>query len=145
LINYFIHPEFKSVGKYGLLKRRKLAILDHVYVGKETSSIIHNIDDEVYDEEDYLNRRVSPSLNFNWNLLTQFKHGDIATALGLPVTLYEESYAKRILSSIRLAAIQSCIRIDDNGLASFIVPPPKSNTVKLSEKLQGRLFLLRKK
>ncbi|HSY76089.1 MAG TPA: hypothetical protein VK890_04485, partial [Bacteroidia bacterium] len=55
LIHYFIHPEFKSVGRYGLLKRRKLVILDHVYVGKETSSIIHNVDDEVYDEEDYIN------------------------------------------------------------------------------------------
>jgi hypothetical protein len=145
LINYFIHPEFKSVGKYGQLKRRKLAVLDHVYVGKETSSIIHNIDDEAYDEEDYLNRRVSNNLNFNWKLLAQFKREDIASALGLPVVSYKELYTKRVLSSSQLAVIQSCIHISDNGEASFIVPPPKSKTVKLSERLQKRLFLLRKK
>jgi hypothetical protein len=145
LINYFIHPEFKSVGKYGLLRRRKLGILDHVYVCKETSSVIHNVDDETFDEEDFLNRRVSNNLNFNWNLLAQFKQGDIAKALGIPVTSYKELYKKRILSSKQLAVIQSCIRVGDNGEASFIVPPPKSTTIKLSERLQKRLFLLRKK
>jgi hypothetical protein len=145
LINYFIHPEFKSVGKYGQLKRRKLAVLDHVYVGKETSSIIHNIDDEAYDEEDYLNRRVSNNLNFNWKLLAQFKQGDIAKALGLPVILYKELYAKRVLSSSQHAVIQFCIHISDKGETSFIVPPPRSKTVTLSERLRRRLFLLRKK
>jgi hypothetical protein len=145
LINYFIHPEFKSVGKYGQLKRRKLAILDHVYVGKETSSIIHNIDDEAYDEEDYLNRRVSSNLNFNWKLLDQFEPRDIAKALGMPITLYKELYTKQVLPLNQLAVIQSCIHVSDNGEASFVVALPKSTTVKLSERLQKRLVLLRKK
>jgi hypothetical protein len=103
------------------------------------------VDDEAFDEEDFLNRRVSNTLNFNWNLLAQFKQGDIVKALGIPVTLYKDLYKKRILSSKQLAVIQSCIRVGDNGEASFIVPPPKSATVKLSERLQKRLILLRKK
>jgi len=78
-------------------------------------------------------------------LLAQFKQGDIAKALGLPVVLYKDLYAKRVLSSSQLAVIQSCIHISDNGEASFIVLLPKSKTVRLSERLQKRLFLLRKK
>jgi hypothetical protein len=145
LIHYFIHPEFKSVGKYGQLKRRKLVILDHVYVGKETSSIIHNVDDEAFDEEDYLNRRISPNLNFNHKLLSQFKQNDMAKALGLPVALFVKVVKEGALSSNQMAIIQSCIEVDDNAKASFIVPPPKPNIVKLSETLRKRLWLLRKK
>jgi hypothetical protein len=145
LIHYFIHPEFKSVGKYGQLKRRKLAILDHVYVGKETSSIIHNVDDEAFDEEDYLNRRISPNLNFNHKLLAQFARSDMAKALGLSVALFVRLFREGGLSSSQMAIMQPCIQVDDNGEASFIVPPPKPNIVKLSETLRMRLWLLRKK
>jgi hypothetical protein len=145
LIHYFIHPEFKSVGKYGQLKRRKLAILDHVYVGKETSSIIHNVDDEAFDEEDYLNKRISPNLNFNRKLLAQFKQNDMAKTLALPVALFVKRFKEGALSSSQMAIIQSCIQVDDDGEASFIVPPPKPNIVELSETLRKRLWLLRKK
>jgi hypothetical protein len=145
LIHYFIHPEFKSVGKYGQLKRRKLVILDHVYVGKETSSIIHNVDDEAFDEEEYLNRRISPNLNVNHKLLAQFKPGDMAKSLGLPVTLFMKLFKEDALSSSQMAIIQSCIRVDDNGEASFIMPPPKPNIAKLSDRLRKRLMLLRGK
>jgi hypothetical protein len=92
-----------------------------------------------------LNRRISPNLNFNHKLLADFKQSDMAKALGLPVALFVKLFKEDALSSSQMAIIQSCIQVDDNGEASFIVPPPKPNIVKLSEALRKRLWLLRKK
>jgi hypothetical protein len=145
LYSYFIHPEFKSVGKYGALKRRKVYILDHVYVGKETSSIVHNIEDDAFDEEDYLNRNLSKNTNINWKLLEKFKPNEIAKALGVSVTLYQKLRAKGTLAPEQLDMLRRCINVDDNGLVTFVIPPLKSTIEKLSERLRRRLNLLRKK
>jgi hypothetical protein len=40
LWDYFDHSEMKSRGEKGLLRRRKMVILDHEYIGKETNSLI---------------------------------------------------------------------------------------------------------
>ena len=62
--------------------------------------------------------------------MAQFKQIDIAKVLGIPVTLYKDLYKKRILSSKQLAVIQFCVRVGDNGEASFFVPPAKLTSVK---------------
>jgi hypothetical protein len=142
---YFVHPEFKSVGKYGALKRRKVYILDNVYVGKETSSIIHNMEDDAFDEEDYLNRNLSRNTNINWRLIDKFKPNDVAKALGISMAIYKKLYARGVLSPEQLDRLRQCINVEDDGSVAFIIPPPKSTMEKLSERLRRRLNLLRKK
>ena len=43
---YFSHEEFKSRGAEGELERRKIVVLDHQYIGKETNPLIDPDDDE---------------------------------------------------------------------------------------------------
>jgi hypothetical protein len=46
LDNYFDHPELKSLGDTGVLDRRRMVIIDHEYIGKETNSLV---DEEIED------------------------------------------------------------------------------------------------
>jgi hypothetical protein len=54
LQGYFTHCEYKSDGKYGFLKRRKLVVLTQELVGKESHDILHNDDDPALDDEDFI-------------------------------------------------------------------------------------------
>ena len=51
LWDYFDHSEMKSRGEKGLLQRRKMVILDHEYIGKETNSLIDPDVEAAGDEE----------------------------------------------------------------------------------------------
>ena len=50
LTEYFSHGEFKSLGVEGQRQRRKLHVLDHEYIGKETNALIDPADENIWDD-----------------------------------------------------------------------------------------------
>jgi hypothetical protein len=141
---YFTHLEFKSEGKYGLLPRRKLVILNQEMIGKESHDILHNPDDPELDDEDLLNRRIVMTW-FNTALLRQFG----VTNLSKVLLLSEGTVRKNLLhgfpmSDAAVSRLRRSIVVDADGRAKLVKPEPPPIEKRRALTMQRQLMVVRR-
>ena len=144
LRGYFTHCEYKSDGKYGFLKRRKLVVLTQELIGKESHNILHNDDDPALDDEDLLNRRIVIT-RMNTDMLRRLGVKEISKALGLS----EETIKKNLLQGFPLsdkaiALLRKSIVVDDKGNYKLSPVAASSAETIRCDKLRKRLEVIRK-
>jgi hypothetical protein len=144
LSGYFTHPEFKSEGKYGLLRRRKLVILNHEIVGKESHDILYNGDDPELDDEDLLNRRIMIT-SYNSNLLKGFGVEALAKALGVTddTVRHYLLYGFPLKDDV-LARLKRMIEVDETGGAKLVKMKQTPAETKRNLKMARRLLIIRR-
>ena len=144
LQSYFTHCEYKSEGKYGFLKRRKLVVLTQELIGKESHDILHNDDDPALDDEDLLNRRIVVT-GMNTDMLRRLGVKEISRALGLSKATIKNNLLQGFpLSGKAMALLRKSIAVDDGG--NYKLVPVAANSAETIQcgKLRRRLEVIRK-
>jgi hypothetical protein len=144
LYGYFTHAEAKSRGQRGYLKRIRLTIFDHEYIGKETNSLI----DQVVDEADDLGEEELPVVRIfrgriNIDLLRSFGAQDISDALGISeATVCNHLFKGSRFKDDIMKRLRASINTDEEG-RSRLKPLPPTNTKKQRDrKLKRQLQTL---
>ena len=128
LHDYFDHPELKSRGRTGVLDRRRMVILDHEYIGKETNSLV---DEEIEDEGEQRKDEM-PSIpifrkGFNPTALDGLDLKKLAERIGVKTdTLRDACNIGRRLDKDVMARLQSSLNVSDEGRVSIDPAPPHS-------------------
>ena len=128
LWDYFDHSEMKSRGEKGLLQRRKMVILDHEYIGKETNSLI-DPDVEAAGDEDIEDAPNIPIFRrgFNPSLLTGLDLDALSDRAGVkPETLRDAFRRGRRLEPQAMKRLRASLEISEDGAVSIAeaAPPP---------------------
>ena len=128
LWDYFDHSEMKSRGEKGLLQRRKMVILDHEYIGKETNSLI-DPDVEAAGDEDIEDAPNIPIFRrgFNPSLLIGLDFDALAARIGVkPETLRDAFRRGRRLEPQAMKRLRASLEISEDGEVSIAeaAPPP---------------------
>ena len=128
LWDYFDHSEVKSRGEKGLLQRRKMVILDHEYIGKETNSLI-DPDVEAAGDEDIEDAPNIPIFRrgFNPSILTGLDLDALAARIGVkPETLRAAFRRGRRLEPDMMKRLRASLDINEDGAVSVTdaAPPP---------------------
>jgi hypothetical protein len=144
LRGYFTHSEFKSEGKYGFLRRRKLVILTQELIGKESHDVLHNDDDPALDDEDLLNRRIVITRT-NTDMLRGLGVKEISKVLGLS----EETIRKNLLNGFPLsdeamALLRKSIVVDKMDEYKLTPIKPTPAEIIRCDRLRKRLGNIRK-
>jgi len=144
LSGYFTHCEYKSDGKYGFLKRRKLVVLTQELIGKESHDILDNDDDPALDDEDLLNRRIVIT-RMNTDILHRLGVKEISKALGLSEETIEKNLLQGFpLSDKAMALLRKSIVVDNKGNYKLVPVAPNSTETTRCDKLRKRLEVIRK-
>jgi hypothetical protein len=128
LWDYFDHSEMKSRGEKGLLLRRKMVILDHEYIGKETNSLI-DPDVEAAGDEEIEDAPNIPIFRrgFNPSLLTGLDLDALSDRVGVkPETLRDVFRRGRRLEPGAMKRLRASLEISEEGAVSIMeaAPPP---------------------
>ena len=128
LWDYFDHSEMKSRGEKGLLQRRKMVILDHEYIGKETNSLI-DPDVEAAGDEEIEDAPNIPIFRrgFNPSILTGLDLDPLAARIGVkPETLRAAFRRGRRLEPDMMKRLRVSLEINEDGAVSIAeaAPPP---------------------
>jgi hypothetical protein len=144
LYGYFTHGETKSRGQRGYLKRIRLTIFDHEYIGKETNSLI----DQVVDEADDLGEEELPVVRIfrgriNLDLLRNFGAQHISEALGIS----EATVRNHLLKGNRfeddiMKRLRASIDTDEQGQSRLKPLPPTNARKQRDRKLKRQLQTL---
>jgi hypothetical protein len=144
LDEYFTHPETKSRGKRGYLKRQRLVILDHEYIGKETNSLIDEdiLEAQELDHDDLPVVRITRD-KLNVDLLKSLGAPALSRALGVS----EDAVRKRLFQNSRfsdktMARLRASIEVDDRGRAHLVPQPFATEDEKLAHRVQRQLRVM---
>ncbi|HTZ68080.1 MAG TPA: hypothetical protein VMB83_11555, partial [Roseiarcus sp.] len=128
LWDYFDHLEMKSLGEKGLLQRRKMVILDHEYIGKETNSLI-DPDVEAAGDEDIEDAPSIPIFRrgFNPSLLTGQDLDALSDRIGVkPETLRDAFWRGRRLEPGAMKRLRASLEVSEDGEVSIAEDAPSS-------------------
>jgi hypothetical protein len=131
LWDYFDHSEMKSRGEKGLLHRRKMVILDHEYIGKETNSLI-DPDVEAAGDEEIEDAPNIPILRrgFNPSILTGLDLDVLSGRVGVkPETLRDALRRGRRLEPQAMKRLRASLEINEDGevsIAEAASPPAEA-------------------
>ena len=122
LHGYFDHSEMKSLGETGLLRRMRMVIFDHEYIGKETNALV---DEELEDagEERPEDLASIPIFRkgFNSSMLGSVDLSALAERIGVkPETLRDARDRGRRLDKSAMARLRIAIDVDGRSGALSI-------------------------
>jgi len=144
LWDYFDHSEMKSRGEKGLLQRRKMVILDHEYIGKETNSLIDPDveaagDEEIEDAPDIpIFRR-----GFNPSILTGLDLDALSARVGVkPKTLRDAFRRGRRLEPQAMKRLRTSLEVSEDGAVSIAEPAPLPSHAPRAARMARQLHAL---
>jgi hypothetical protein len=144
LWDYFDHSEMKSRGEKGLLQRRKMVILDHEYIGKETNSLI-DPDVEAAGDEDIEDAPNIPILRhgFNSSILTGLDLEALAVRIGVkPETLRDAFRRGRRLEPQAMKRLRASLEVGEDGTVSIADVAPTSAEARRAARMARQLRTL---
>ena len=144
LWDYFDHSEMKSRGEKGLLQRRKMVILDHEYIGKETNSLI-DPDVEAAGDEDIEDAPNIPIFRrgFNPSLLTGLDLDALSDRVGVkPETLRDAFRRGRRLEPGAMKRLRASLEISEEGAVSIAEAAPSPAEARRAARMARQLRTL---
>ena len=144
LWDYFDHSEMKSSGEKGLLKRRKMVVLDHEYIGKETNSLI-DPDVEAAGDEDIEDAPNIPIFRrgFNPLILTGLDLDALAVRIGVkPETLRAAFRRGRRLEPDAMKRLRASLEINEDGAVSVTEAAPSPAGARRAARMARQLRTL---
>jgi transcriptional regulator with XRE-family HTH domain len=144
LDNYFDHPELKSHGHTGVLDRRRMVIIDHEYVGKETNSLV---DEEIEDAGEQ-RKDEAPSIpifrkGFNPAVLDGLDLKKLADRIGVTENaLRDARNVGRRLDADVMTRLQSALNVSGDGRVSIDPTPPFTPEAKRARRMAKQLRAL---
>ena len=144
LWDYFDHSEMKSCGEKGLLQRRKMVILDHEYIGKETNSLI-DPDVEAGGDEDIEDAPNIPIFRrgFNPSILTGLDLDALAARVGVkPETLRAAFRRGRRLEPQAMNRLRASLEISKEGALSVAEAAPSPAEARRAARMAHQLRTL---
>jgi hypothetical protein len=144
LWDYFDHSEMKSRGEKGLLQRRKMVILDHEYIGKETNSLI-DPDVEAAGDEEIEDAPNIPIFRrgFNPSLLTGLDMDALSDRTGVkPETLRDAFRRGRRLEPQAMKRLRASLEISEDGAVSIAEAAPMPADARRAARIARQLQTL---
>ena len=144
LWDYFDHSEMKSRGEKGLLQRRKMVILDHEYIGKETNSLI-DPDVEAAGDEDIEDAPNIPIFRrgFNPSILTGLDLDAVAAQIGVkPETLRDAFRRGRRLEPQAMKCLRASLQVNEEGAVSIVEAAPTPTEARRAARMARQLHTL---
>jgi hypothetical protein len=141
LWDYFDHSEMKSRGEKGLLQRRKMVILDHEYIGKETNSLI-DPDVEAAGDEDIEDAPNIPIFRrgFNASILTGLDLNALAVRISVkPETLRDAFRRGRRLEHGAMKRLRASLEISEDGAVSIADDPSLPGEARRAARMARQL------
>jgi hypothetical protein len=143
--DHFIHNEYKSKGRYGYLGRKRLVVLDHEYIGKESSPLADDVDDDAYGETalEKLPNILLFRHKLNTSLLQSFDLESLSNFIGVSKEIVRKQLlAGHRLSDKAMARLQASIEIDEYGGATLIELPFPGEAQKRAARITHQLRIL---
>jgi hypothetical protein len=144
LWDYFDHSEMKSRGEKGLLQRRKMVILDHEYIGKETNSLI-DPDVEAAGDEEIEDAPNIPIFRrgFNPSLLIGLDLDALSGRVGVkPETLRDASRRGRRLEPQAMKRLRTSLEVSEDGAVSIAEAAPLPSHAPRAARMARQLHTL---
>lgn len=144
LWDYFDHSEMKSRGEKGLLQRRKMVILDHEYIGKETNSMI-DPDIEAAGDEDIEDAPNIPIFRrgFNPSILAGLDLDALAIRIDVkPETLRAAFRRGRRLEPDAMKRLRVSLESSEDGEVSITKDAPSPHHARRAARMARQLHTL---
>ncbi len=146
LYNHFTHGEYKSRSQYGLLHRKHIVVLEHEYIGKETSSVLENA--ETDDPNIIIDPEQLPNIPlFKRKLNMPLLEGVDLERLSKCIGVTKETIRKQLLAGHRLNAkamerLQASIELDEDGGVTLTELPWPNDAQIRAARIARRLRVL---
>jgi hypothetical protein len=144
LWDYFDHSEMKSRGEKGLLQRRKMVILDHEYIGKETNSLI-DPDVEAAGDEEIEDAPNIPIFRrgFNPSVLIGLDFDALSVRAGVkPETLRDAFRRGRRLEPQAMKRLRASLEVSEDGEVSIAEDAPSPSHARRAARMARQLRTL---
>jgi hypothetical protein len=144
LWDYFDHSEMKSRGEKGLLQRRKMVVLDHEYIGKETNSLI-DPDVEAAGDEEIEDAPNIPIFRrgFNPSLLIGLDLDALSERAGVnPETLRRAFQRGQRLEPDAMKRLRASLEVSDDGAVSIVEAAPLPAEARRAARMARQLRTL---
>ena len=145
LWSHFTRSELKSKHGRGKLERKRLVILDHVYIGKESNDVINDEDAANTDNDDHElpYQVIIRGHKLNDRPLRQIGAPALAKLLSVKEsTIKATLFIGARLSKEKMKLLTSSVRIDDDGKVSLIEAKEQKAENKYAQFLKTRLMAL---